>query len=199
MKSGAGDVLFVFYDLCEIVWGGSPAVKSLQEGIDSSSGTDQENVDCVLNDPYDQLGSSRSSSNSFPNSSNALDNLDDEDQILQKNQSTSETPESVTDLLNKSKDLKHATKAHPEKRKLNYAEEDIQLKRKLIERMDKSDQEFQENLKRINRTMENIGQSVQQSVGLLAEILRSRTQSNFCCNSNMFPSLTEFHYQNQQV
>ena len=65
--------------------------------------------------------------------------------------------------------------------------------------MDKSDQEFQENLKRINRTMENIGQSVQQSVGLLAEILRSRTQSNFCCNSNMFPSLTEFHYQNQQV
>ena len=199
MKSGAGHVLFVFYDLCEIVWGGSPAVTSLYERIDSSSQADQENVDCVLNDPYDQLGSSRSSSNSFHNSSNAVDNLDDEDQILQQNQSTRETRESITDLLNKSKDLKHAAKARPEKRKLNYVAEDIQLKRKLIERMDKSDQEFQENLKRINRTMENIGQSVQQSVGLLAEILRSRTQSNFYCNSNMFPSPTGFHYLNQQV
>ena len=51
---------------------------------------------------------------------------------MQQNQSTSERRESVT-------------------------EEDIQLKRKLIERMDKSDQEFKENLERINRTMENTG------------------------------------------
>ena len=110
-KSGVGRVVFVFYDLCETIWGGS------------------------------------------------------EDQILQQNQSTSERRESVTDLLNKRKDLKLTAKTRPEKRKLNYAEEDIQLKRKLIERIDKSDQEFKENLERINRTMENIGHSVQQSVG----------------------------------
>ena len=88
------------------------------------------------------------------------DNLDDEDQILQQNQSTSERRESVTDLLNKRKDLKLAANTRPEKRKLNYAEEDTQLKRKLIEKMDKSDLEFLENLERINKTMENIGQSV---------------------------------------
>ena len=80
-------------------------------------------MDCVLNDPYDQLGSGSSSSNSFP--SNVADDLDDEDQILQQNQSTSERRESVTDLLNKRKDLKLATKTRPEKRKLNYVEENI--------------------------------------------------------------------------
>ena len=37
----------MFYDLCETIWGGSPAVTSLQEGIDSSSQADQENVDYV--------------------------------------------------------------------------------------------------------------------------------------------------------
>ena len=157
--------MFVFYDLCETIWGRSPAT-SLQKGIDSRSQIDQENVDCVLNDPYDQLGSSSCRINSFPSSSNVTDNLDDEDQILQQNQSTSERRESVTDLLNKRKDLKLPAKTRPEKRKLTYAEEDIQLKRKLTERMGKSDQEFQENLERINRTMENIGHSVQQSVGL---------------------------------
>ena len=56
-------------------------------------------------------------------------------------------------MLNKRKDLKLAAKTRPEKSKSNYAEEDIQLKRKPIERMDKSDQWFQENLERINRTM----------------------------------------------
>ena len=40
----------MFYDLCETIWGGSPTVTSLQEGIDSSSRADQKNVDCVLND-----------------------------------------------------------------------------------------------------------------------------------------------------
>ena len=156
-------------------------------------------MDCVLNGPYYQLGSSSSSSNSFPSSSNVADDLDDLDQVLLQNQSTSERRKSITDLLKKCKDLKLAAKTRPEKRKLNYAEEDIQLKGKLIEKMDKSDQEFQENLKRINRTMENVGHSVQQSVGLLTEILRSRTQSNFYCNSNMFPSPKRFHYQNWQV
>ena len=77
-KSGGGRVVFVFYDLCETIWG-SPAVTSLQEGIDRSSQADQENVDCVLNRPDDQLGSGSSSSNSFPSSSNVADHLDDED------------------------------------------------------------------------------------------------------------------------
>ena len=133
--------------------GGSPAVTNLQEGIDSNSQADQENMDCVLNGPYDQLGRDSSSNNSFPSSSNVADDLDDENQILQQNQSTNERRESVTDLLNKRKGLKLAAKTLAEKRKLNYPEEDIQLKRKLIERMDKSDQWFQENLERINRTM----------------------------------------------
>ena len=83
-RKSVGVVLFVFYDLCETILGGSPSVTSLQEGIDSSSQADQENVDCVLNRPYDQPGSSSSSSNSFPSSSNVADDQDDEDQILQK-------------------------------------------------------------------------------------------------------------------
>ena len=145
--------MFVFYDLFETMQGGSPAVTNLQEGIDSNSQADQENMDCVLNGPYDQLGRDSSSNNSFPSSSNVADDLDDENQILQQNQSTNERRESVTDLLNKRKGLKLAAKTLAEKRKLNYPEEDIQLKRKLIERMDKSDQWFQENLERINRTM----------------------------------------------
>ena len=191
--------MFVFYGLSEIIWGGSPTVASLQEGVGFSNQADQENVDCVLNGPYNQLGSSSSSSNSFPSSSNVAEDLDDEDQILLQSQRTSERRENLTDLLCKRKNLRLTAKTRPEKIKLNYVEEDIQLKRKLIERMDKSDQEFQEDLERINKTMENTGHAVQQNVGLLAEMLRSRIQLNFYCNSNMFPSPRGFDYQNRQV
>ena len=65
--------------------------------------------------------------------------------------------------------------------------------------MDKSGQECQENFKRVSRTKENIGQSIQQSVGLLAETFRWKTQQSFYFNSNMLPSPKGFHYQNCQV
>ena len=107
--------MFVFYDLCETIWGGSAIVTSLQEGIDSSSQANQENVDCVVNGPYNLLGSNSSSTNSFPSSSDIAEDLDDEDQMLQQNQSTSERRESLTDLKLTAKDLKLAAKTCPEK------------------------------------------------------------------------------------
>ena len=121
-KSGAACVVFLFYDLFETTWGGSPAVTSLPEGIDSISQADQENVDCILKGPYEQPCNSSSSNNSFSSLSNVADGLDNEDQILQQNQNTNKRREGVTDLLNNRKDVKLATKTRPEKRKLNYAE-----------------------------------------------------------------------------
>ena len=81
----------------------------MQERIDSSSQADQENVDCLLRGWYNQPGSS-SSHNSFPSLRNVVYDVDDEDQILQQNQSTNERHESVTDFLNKQKDSKLAKK-----------------------------------------------------------------------------------------
>ena len=63
------------------------------------------------------------------------------------------------------------------------------------EGIDPSSQADQENVDCVlNRPDDQLG-----SVGLQAEILPSRTQANFYCNSNMFPSPRGFHYQNRQV
>ena len=45
-KSGDGRVVFMFYDLCENLWGGSPAVTSFSFGVETSSNNNQseENV-----------------------------------------------------------------------------------------------------------------------------------------------------------
>ena len=40
-KSGSGRVVFMFYDMCENLWGGSPAVTSLSFGVETSSNHNQ--------------------------------------------------------------------------------------------------------------------------------------------------------------
>ena len=43
-KSGGGRIVFSFYDLCEKIWGSSPAVNSIPGGIDSSDSQYQSPV-----------------------------------------------------------------------------------------------------------------------------------------------------------
>ena len=120
-KSRGSRVVFVFQDMCDSLWGGSPAVTSVKEEIHSSIQVDQENGGSVLNNPHDQQENSSSCSNSFASLRNLGDDLEDEDedQMLQVNCSTKERKEkkrrgSVTDFLKKHKKLKLVTKTCPE-------------------------------------------------------------------------------------
>ena len=36
-RSGGGRIIFTFYELCERIWGGCPAVNSISHGIDTST------------------------------------------------------------------------------------------------------------------------------------------------------------------
>ena len=36
-RSGGGRIIFTFYELCERIWGGCPAVNSISQGIDTST------------------------------------------------------------------------------------------------------------------------------------------------------------------
>ena len=59
-----------------------------------------------------------------------------------------------------------------ESRLLQLLREDTALKRKLLERMERSDEEFKESFASINCVMQAIGNAIQQSVGILAQTTR---------------------------
>ena len=182
-------MVFMFYDLCENLWGGSPAVTNLENGIDTSGNSEQPCEDSE----YDQQSGSKGNCSSSISSSSSHP---DEPNEGEENQNTNDDRrKKITEFLNKRKDLKLATKTRSDKRKVNCVEEEIQLKKQLIERMDKNDREFQENFEKVNKTMETIGQSIQQSVGLLAKILRSRAQPNFYPINNMLQYPGNSQYQ----
>ena len=75
-------------------------------------------------------------------------------------------------MLNNRKDKKINQKLTSDAQFLNYAKEDLELKRKLLDRLDKEDSDFKEGMTKINKTMETVGESISQSMMLLAQFLR---------------------------
>lgn len=58
---------------------------------------------------------------------------------------------------------------------LSIAKEDVALKRKMIERMGKFDLEFNASVSKVSKTMEEMGETFRQTMGLLANALNPIT------------------------
>lgn len=186
-RSGGGRIVLTFYDLCDRIWGGSPAVQSIDGAIDSSE---------VLVDPSDKQGRSRELSVSpAPSQANETsstfvglnefcqsgdEEIGDErndDNIDLNSLATKERRAKISELLKNRKDNKMTNKLSCETQMLNCAKDDLNLKRKMAENMEKSDTELSETIKKVNKTMESIGQSIKEGFSLMAEIMKSSQQN----------------------
>ena len=50
-----------------------------------------------------------------------------------------------------------------EQHQISIAKEELKLKKALIERMDKADREFNENMEKMSNTMETVGNAIKQN------------------------------------
>ena len=79
----------------------------------------------------------------------------------------------VAEMLNSRKDEKINQKLTSEVQFFNYAKKDLDLKRKLINRLDKEGSEIKESMTKMNKTMETVVESINQTMMLLVQFLRS--------------------------
>ena len=187
-RSGGGRVVFTFFNLCESLWGGSPAVKSISNSIDTS--TDRENPDdqhseneddneALDGDSFNSSGnnlattSQNNKSNEGALDRNAAAVLSDSEDLSESTSSdaTAKRRKNVSHMLKNRKDQKLSSALSSEAQYLQLFKEDIALKRKLLEKMEKSDEDFKNSLASINNVMQSIGTAVQQSVGILAQTM----------------------------
>ena len=89
-----------------------------------------------------------------------------------RKEAANEHRKNVEELLKNRKDKKLCSKTGSGTQMLNIAKEELSLKRKLVEKLDKSDEEFRASMEKVNKTMENIGNAIQQSVGILSQLVR---------------------------
>ena len=160
-KSGGGRVVFTFYNLCESLWGGSPAVESVSTGLDSADVQDEaESITEELSERDEQEEGS------------SLSEADKSQEECKLDETTKKRRATITEMLNNRKEKKINQKLTSDAQFLNYAKEDLELKRKLLDRLDKEDSDFKESMTKINKTMETVGESISQSMMLLAQFLR---------------------------
>ena len=57
-----------------------------------------------------------------------------------------------------------------ESQMLQFAKEDLNLKRKLLEQLEKSDKDFNQNIAKVGCTMDTISNVMQQYVGILGNL-----------------------------
>lgn len=100
-------------------------------------------------------------------------------------------------MLNNRNDKKINQKLTSDAQFLNYAKEDLQLKRKLLDRLDK-DSDFKESMTKINKTTETVGESISQSMMLLAQFLRPPNASHMpspSMESQHMPHYVAYNHQ----
>ena len=59
---------------------------------------------------------------------------------------------------------------------LNISKEELSLKRKLAEQLEKSEEEFDSGMNKVFKSMENISSCIQQTVGILAHLVNQQQE-----------------------
>ena len=91
----------------------------------------------------------------------SLSEADKNREKCQLDETTKKRRATVAEMLNNRKDKEIIQKRTSGAQFLNYAKEDhLELKRKLLDRLDKEDSDFKESMAKINKTMETVGESI---------------------------------------
>ncbi|XP_076144085.1 uncharacterized protein LOC143126047 [Alosa pseudoharengus] len=141
-RSGQGRVVMLFYELCQEIWGGSPATHRIESSIETS--------DLELSDP----STSTEELPASPTSTKSLDCLPPA--VLKQRR----------DLLQAKLDS-HRGDRLKRKAQADSAEEDLKIKRRMLELASS----HAENMAQINTNMANITSIIQDGFSLMRELL----------------------------
>ncbi|XP_050956819.1 uncharacterized protein LOC127157624 [Labeo rohita] len=145
-QSGQGRVVLIFYELCEEIWGGSPATRSIDAGFETG-------------DLEESSTSTVELSSDSPNSTESFDCL------------TSAVVKQRQDLL-QAKLNSHRGDRLKRKVPTDPAEEDLKIKRRMLELMEDSSRRNSDNMLQINTNIANITSSIQECFSFMRELFQ---------------------------
>ena len=169
-KSGHGRVVLMFFESCEDIWGGSPATSAIPSGLESVElTTDSE--------PSYNPGSPESVDSTDAESSVTIQESPEEEKatgnITEKEDRASQIKER-RDLLNARlkghKQEKLKQKLPLDTQLLNVAQEELDIKKQLLERMNNMDTEYSSHMGRLT-SMEKLTGSIGEGFAMMRQIM----------------------------
>ncbi|XP_034002567.1 uncharacterized protein LOC117495429 [Trematomus bernacchii] len=160
-RSGQGRVVLVFFELCEEVWGGSPATRTLSSGIEAG---DLEGSSSGLSSPPSL---ERSNDSPQPESSESSGSLPAAAVVQHRR-----------DLI-QAKLNSHRSDRLKRKLPADHAvQEDIKLKKRMLELMEQTSIRNADSMQQMNTTMDSINSTIQDGFSLIRELINAHPHSN---------------------
>ena len=191
-RSGHGRVVLLFFELCEQIWGGSPATATIPCGIESgeiqaeeqelpqdsdtaSVSLSPDTGDAIGGDPNSpefEGGEESSDLSDRPSTSTTSSSL--------KGNSTKERRELLNSKLSNYKQEKLKRKLPVDSQLLSIAQEDSKMKKQMLEQMEGMDKEYCNSMKSLSQNIEKLTESITSGFALFSQVLmeQSHTQSS---------------------
>ena len=172
-RSGHGRVVLLYYELCERIWGGSPATTQIEGGIEtgdidpvsaSSSELDQEPSDSPV--PRSSEAESLGTHNSDEG---------EETTPLSEPQSSTRVQhrrQLLDAKLSNYKQEKLKRKLPVESQLLSCAQEELQIKRRLVDQMDRMERQYSNSMSRLSANMEKMTNSIAEGFSFLQNLVQ---------------------------
>lgn len=170
-RSGHGRVVLLYLELCDQIWGGSPATTIMPSGIETTE--IDEGTNSHSSDQPDQSRNSPSStsvSTFDPDSPDGLDQSMDEGSTLPA-KVVKERRDLLSSKLAGYKKEKLKRKLPKDSLLLNCAQEELKIKKQLLERMESTDREYSNNMSKLTSNIEKLTNSISDGFALLRQVM----------------------------
>lgn len=180
-RSGHGRVVMIYHELCERVWGGSPATEQIDAGIETVELEDGQST------VKDNTATTTTTSNSSSSESTQADsevqagseqdlngersNEIDGDSTHVPQDTTVKWQQFLDGKLRNYKHEKRKRKLPVDTQLLNCAQEELAIKKRLLEQVDKMDQRYAENVEKMSQNMERLTNSIADGFMMLQRMM----------------------------
>ena len=158
-KSGHGRVVMLYFEICQSIWGASPATEQIEIGLESTdltnSATDTDDTtSSAVTDDLAAVASNESTEEDIIHRRNLLDK-----QLQEHRHSKLKRKLPVDVLL------------------LACAQEELKMKKQLMEHMERAEDKYLENMARLSLSMEHLTNSITEGFSLIKNIINPRQQT----------------------
>ena len=163
-RSGHGRVAMIYYELCEQVWGGNPATEQIDAGIETVE----------LENGLDQSATKHSTTTTTSSETEQDIGKNDESDAESEHVPPDTTVKRRQFLDNRLRSYKHEKmkrKLPVNTQLLSCAQEELAVKKRLLEQVDKMDRRYAENMEKMSQTMEKLTNSIADGFTMLQRMM----------------------------
>ena len=176
-RSGQGRVIMLQFDLCEQIWGGSPATTKINNAIETSSINDDETSESVLSSNSTSIEGTADDGNfDFPDTENVVPTSFSTSTLPKTSSDTKKRRALLDDCLTNYKKKKLEKKVSLENQLLEYANQENEFRKEFLQQQKEADEDYKKTMASLSGTMAEIGKSISDGFASLRYLMQSQQQ-----------------------